>query len=160
MAHEVARVPKAATLGLFGAWLVHDLEELATMPIWAGVSREHAAVAIGLMGGVVAAASVAGAVTGGRSRFYQSALTGFGAHGWVHLAASAATRGYAPGVATSPLVVIPFAAWARKRLRAAGIEPETSWAGLALLPVLLGAVHGTAVLVTRGTKARRASLTR
>lgn len=155
----MARVPKAATLGLFGAWLVHDLEELATMPKWAGVSREHAAVAIGLMGGVVAAASVAGAVTDGKSRFYQSALAGFGLHGWVHLAASVATRGYAPGVVTSPLVVLPFSAWARKRLRSAGIEPEVSWAGLALVPVLLGAVHGTAVLVTRGTKARRVSLT-
>ncbi|AXB48583.1 hypothetical protein A4R43_17615 [Amycolatopsis albispora] len=150
---------KAATLGLFGAWLVHDLEELATMPKWAGVSREHAAVAIGLMGGVVAAAAVAGARTGGRSRFYRTALAAFDLHGWVHLAGSAVTRGYTPGVVTSPLVVIPFSRWARKRLRAAGIEEGTSWAGLALLPVLLGAVHGTAVLVTRGTKARYASLT-
>ncbi|MFE2147875.1 HXXEE domain-containing protein, partial [Streptomyces sp. NPDC059456] len=59
--------------------------------------------------------------TGGRSAFYQAALNGFGLHGLVHLGQAAATRGYTPGVVTSPLLVVPFTLWARGRLRRAGV---------------------------------------
>ncbi|MGW0392689.1 HXXEE domain-containing protein [Streptomyces sp. NPDC003042] len=133
-----------ATFGLLAAWTVHDLEEVATMArwsrsrvpvlrsrhprvpdrIWRGVtdvdSREFA-TAVGLMGLVVATAAADGYRTGGRSAFYRAALDGFGLHGLVHLAQAAATRGYTPGVVTSPLVVVPFTLWARGRLRRAGV---------------------------------------
>ncbi|MGW5317089.1 HXXEE domain-containing protein [Nocardia thailandica] len=117
--------------GLLVAWLANDTEEWFTMapwsrrvaadpdraaagPVWLRrpVSDEHAHTAIALMGGLVAAAAAAGAATGGRSRFFQAALVGFGAHGFGHLALSAAHRGYTPGVATAPTVVIPYALWA------------------------------------------------
>jgi hypothetical protein len=153
-------VSGAVTWGLFAAWAVHDVEELATMARWtrtAGpqlqerfprvpaqvweriqVTQKDVNVAIGLMAGVVGAASVAGALTGGRSRFYRTALLGFGLHGAVHLAQSAAYRGYTPGVVTAPLVVIPYSLWAVRRLKAAGIRVDrggSSAAGLALFPV-------------------------
>ncbi|MGW4791295.1 HXXEE domain-containing protein, partial [Nonomuraea sp. NPDC004297] len=73
---EAGRVPAAVAWGLLAAWAVHDAEELATMARWTRTARprlerrlpqvpwerlelsqEHVNVAIGLMGGVVAAAS-------------------------------------------------------------------------------------------------------
>ncbi|MCF2435573.1 HXXEE domain-containing protein [Streptomyces thinghirensis] len=48
----------------------------------------------------------AGRLTGGRSAAYQTALNAFGLHGLVHLAQAALVRGYTPGAATSPLVVV------------------------------------------------------
>ncbi|MEU4573954.1 HXXEE domain-containing protein [Nonomuraea sp. NPDC023979] len=160
------RVPATVTWGLLAAWMVHDAEELATMAGWARaarprlekrfpgvpwerleVSQRHVNVAIGLMGGVMAGASALGARTGGRSATFQTVLLGFGAHGVVHLAQAAATRGYTPGVVTSPLVVIPFSVWAWRRLKASGVPVAggaKSWAGLAAFPLLLGGVHAVA----------------
>jgi len=102
MATLRATVPKQVTWGLLVAWAVHDLEELATMApssrrivtrlrsrypqlpggVWERleVSPAHVAVAIGLMGTVMAAAAAAGARSGGRSGFYQAVLAGFGWH--------------------------------------------------------------------------------
>lgn len=137
-----------ATFGLLAAWAVHDLEEVATMARWsrtrvpvlrerhprvpdriwqrfASVDSREFATAVGVMGLVVAAAAADGHRTGGRSAFYQSALNGFGLHGLVHLAQCAATRGYTPGVVTSPLIVVPFTLWARGRLRRAGVLRPT-----------------------------------
>ncbi|CAL9289402.1 hypothetical protein SUDANB66_01608 [Streptomyces sp. SudanB66_2053] len=86
------------------------------------------------MGVVVGAASAAGRLTGGRSGFHQSALTGFGQHGVLHMAQAAAVRGRTPGSVTSPLVVLPFTLWARGRLRKAGVlrpaRPRDAVAGL------------------------------
>ncbi|WP_246257876.1 HXXEE domain-containing protein [Amycolatopsis anabasis] len=172
-------VPKSVTWGLFAAWLANDLEELITMPGWArrtrprlekrfpavpgrvwdrlDVSRGHAAVAIGLMGGVVAHAARAGARSGGRDGFYQAALAGFGWHGVVHVAQAALVRGYTPGVATSPTVVIPFSLWAWRRLRKAGVAGDgrtRSLGGIALFPVVLAGVHGVAAILS----ARRATI--
>jgi hypothetical protein len=134
---------KGIAWGLLVAWVIHDAEELATMAGWSreapdqvravlpGVpdrvveqlpmSNREAATAIGLTGVVMAAASVAGARSGGRSAFFQAALTGFGAHGVTHLAQSAALRRYTPGLVTTPLVVLPFSLWAWRRLRAYGV---------------------------------------
>ncbi|GAA4898584.1 HXXEE domain-containing protein [Streptomyces coeruleoprunus] len=149
----------AVTLGLFAAWALHDAEEVAFGPRWlrarlpelrerfpsvperawrtiAATDQRQFNAAVGVMGTIVGAAAVAGARTGGRSGFYQGALTGFGLHGLVHLAQAAAVRGYTPGSATSPLVVVPFTLWARGRLRRAGVLRPTrardAVAGLAL----------------------------
>ncbi|MEV7088209.1 HXXEE domain-containing protein [Streptomyces sp. NPDC093085] len=137
-------VSAAVTLGLLAAWVAHDAEELATGPGWIrenlpalrtrvpaaperlwrameAVDEREFAVAVGMMGAVVAAAAVAGRRTGGRSGFYQGALDGFGLHGVVHIAQAVAVRGYTPGSVTSPLLVVPFTLWARTRLRRAGV---------------------------------------
>ncbi|MFC9059487.1 HXXEE domain-containing protein [Streptomyces sp. NPDC057074] len=137
----------AVTLGLLAAWALHDAEELATMPGWwrrnlpdlrerfpavpegvwrraGSVDGREFAVAVGAMAAVVASASVAGRLTGGRSAVYQTALDAFGLHGLVHLAQAGLVRGYTPGSVTSALIVVPFTVWARHRLRRArGLRP-------------------------------------
>ncbi len=148
MATLRATVPKQVTWGLLVAWAVHDLEELATMApssrrivtrlrsrypqlpggVWERleVSPAHVAVAIGLMGTVMAAAAAAGARSGGRSGFYQAVLAGFGWHAVGHLAQAAAVGGYAPGVVTAPVVVAPFSVLLTRRTGAAGGELSPS----------------------------------
>lgn len=173
-------VPLTVTAGLFVAWLLHDLEELATLPGWAGrhreqlrrtlpgvpastwdrldVSRRHTTAAIGLMGVLVAAASADGVWTGGRSTVYQAFLDGFGWHALSHLAQSAVTRTYTPGVLTSPVIVAPFAIWARGRLRRAGVPvaaPGRSLRALMLLPPMLAIVHQGATAMERARSATR-----
>ncbi|WP_049571892.1 HXXEE domain-containing protein [Nonomuraea sp. SBT364] len=164
------RVPATVTWGLLAAWVAHDAEELATMATWARaarprlekrfpgvpwerleVSQRHVNVAIGLMGGVMAGASALGARTGGRSATFQAALLGFGAHGVVHLAQAAATRGYTPGVVTAPLVVIPYSVWAWRRLKAAGVPVSggtAGWAAAAAFPLLVAGIQAVAHAVT------------
>lgn len=138
------KVGGAVTLGLLAAWAAHDAEEVAALPgwlrrnvpalrerfpavpeaVWRRAGSLHTrefAVAVGVMGAVVAATSAAGYATGGRSAVYQTALNGFGLHGLVHLAQAAVVRGYTPGAATSPVLVVPFTLWARRRLRRAGV---------------------------------------
>ncbi|MEV8453562.1 HXXEE domain-containing protein [Streptomyces sp. NPDC052095] len=180
---ERETVSKAVTWGLLAAWAVHDLEELATMARWARaarpvlrerfprlpetvlermeVSQREAGVAIGLMGGLVAAAAADGARTGGRSRFFRAALVGFGAHGGVHLAQSVVYRGYTPGVVTAPVVVVPYTVWALRRLRAAGVGSggaRTGAAALVLLPAALGGVHALARRTGRRGRAGRSAV--
>ncbi|MFF4948923.1 HXXEE domain-containing protein [Streptomyces chattanoogensis] len=137
-------ISPAVTLGLFAAWALHDAEEVAFGPRWIRENvpalrkrfphvpesvwqfmetfddREFRA-AVGVMAVIVAAAAASGHRTGGRSAFFQGALNGFGLHGVMHLAQAAAARGYTPGSATSPVIVIPFTLWARGRLRRAGL---------------------------------------
>ncbi|RVX39283.1 uncharacterized protein with HXXEE motif [Nonomuraea polychroma] len=166
------RVPATVTWGLLAAWAVHDAEEVATMAGWVRKARprlerrfpdvpwerlevpqRHVNVAIGLMGGVIAGAAALGARTGGHSPVFQAALAGFGAHGVLHLAQAAATRGYTPGAATAPVVVIPFSVWAWRRLRAAGVPVRSGTGALAALPLVLGGVHVLAHVLTRPRRA-------
>lgn len=167
----------AVTLGLLGAWALHDVEELATVPRWLRenvpvlrerfpavperawqraetVDAHEFAVAVGLMAVIVATASGAGALTGGRSGLYQGALDGFGLHGIVHLAQAGAVRGYTPGSVTSALVVVPFTLWARGRLRRAGVLRPTRPRDLAIGLAAAGAAtvvsHAVARRVLRG----------
>lgn len=175
----------AVTLGLLAAWALHDAEELATVPgwwrrnlpalrerfptvpeaVWRRVDpadgREFA-VAVGVMAAVVASASAAGRLTGGRSAAYQTALNAFGLHGLVHLAQAGLVRGYTPGSATSPLIVVPFTLWARHRLRRAGVLHATRPRDLAVGFGLAGAaVAGSHVVARRltgaGVRARSGS---
>ncbi|MGW7521548.1 HXXEE domain-containing protein [Streptomyces sp. NPDC054796] len=172
----VGGVGAGVTLGLFAAWAAHDAEEVATGPrrlaarlpelrerlprvpdrVWRaleGVDAREFAVAVTGVGLVVAAAAADGHRTGGRSGFYQSTLTGFGLHGAVHLAQAAAVRGYPPGAATTPLVVLPFTLWARGRLRRAGVLRATrvreAMGGLAMAGLVTVASHALAGRVTR-----------
>ena len=150
------KVGASVTRGLLGAWIVHDLEELLTMPAWSQrapeqiasalpaapgallqqlpMSRTEASTAIGLMGILMAAASAAGAATDGRSRLFQASLTGFGLHAATHLAQSLLLKRYTPGLITTPLVVIPFSVCAHHRLRQTNtpIAPTSTRLNLAL----------------------------
>ncbi|MFH9724475.1 HXXEE domain-containing protein [Streptomyces sp. NPDC017254] len=164
--NESAGVDALATYGLFLAWAVHDVEELAFGPRWLrenvpllrerfpgvpeavwraaeSVDEREFTLAVGVMAAVVGAAAVAGARSGGRSAFYQGALNGFGLHGLVHLAQAAAVRGVTPGSVTSPLVVVPFTLWARGRLRRAGVLRPS---GLLDVVAGLGVAAGATVL--------------
>lgn len=130
-----------ATAGLYVAWMVNDLEELATMsansrtlvtrlPDWIpapasvqerGLTQRYIATAVPAVGLVVAAAAVRGYRTRGRSAFYQNVLLGFGLHGLGHIGVSVLARGYTSGVATAPTVVVPFWLWATRALGSAGV---------------------------------------
>ncbi|MFF4141986.1 HXXEE domain-containing protein [Streptomyces sp. NPDC001698] len=174
------QVGTAVTFGLLAAWALHDVEELATVPGWqrrnvpvlrerfpgvpeavwrrlGSVDAREFAVAVGMMGAIVAAASAAGRVTGGRSDFYQTALNAFGLHGLVHLAQAAAVRGYTPGSATSPVLVVPFTLWARARLRSAGVlrptRPRDLVLGLGLAGAATVASHAAARRLPAGRSA-------
>ncbi|MFG3494572.1 HXXEE domain-containing protein [Streptomyces sp. NPDC047928] len=168
----------AVAYGLLAAWALHDAEEVAFGPRWLrdhlpelrerfpgvperiwraaeAVDQREFTVAVGLMGGIVAAASVAGHRTGGRSGFYQAALTGFGLHGLVHLAQAAAVRGYTPGSVTSPLLVVPFTLWARGRLRRAGVlRPARTRDAVTGLAMAAGATILSHAVARRVTGAR------
>lgn len=149
-------VSKKVTWGLLAAWVVHDLEELVTMARWTRRHRHvpttttpEAAIAIGVVGVVVAAAAADGARTDGRSRFFQSVLAGFGLHAVTHVASSAVFRSYTPGVLTAPTVVAPFSLWAFRRLSRAGIPAKPSSRALLWFPVIVVGAHGIARLAMR-----------
>lgn len=172
-------VSEAATWGLLAAWVVHDLEELLTMPGWAhravprlrrlypwlparawsalDRSTAQVAVAIGLMGVLVAVAAVDGARTGGRSVFYQAVLAGFGLHSVFHVGQTIFARGYTPGLVTAPLVVAPFSLWAWQHLDGAGVVTQdagtTVLVVLVLVPPVLLGFHALAGLITTAGRA-------
>lgn len=165
-------MPWTVTWGLFLAWAVHDVEELATgsefmrhtdLPL-PKLDQEHMSTAIGLMGGVMAAASAAGAASGGRSPFFQTVLLGFGLHSITHVAPAIVLRRYTPGVATVPLVVAPFSLWAIGQLRARGVEFRARPRSFLWFPVVVGGAHVAASLITRlrhrGQKALRSTAPR
>jgi hypothetical protein len=158
-----------ATTGLFAAWLVHDLEELATMsgtsrvlmaqlpdrvPAPAslrdhGLTNRHIAVGVATVGMIVATAAVRGYRTHGHSTFYQNALLGFGLHGFGHIGISVLTHGYTSGVATSPTIVIPFWLWATQVLNQAGVPNRRSIpAAIALAAGSIASGHLVAFLQT------------
>lgn len=115
------------------------------------VSQAHVNVGVVLMGLLYTAAAVDGVRSRGAGRLYQDVQLVFGLHGFTHLAASAATRGYTSGVLTSPTVVIPQWRWAAHELAAAGV-PRVGRLSRAL-PVVLGwlaASHLAAQAVTGG----------
>ena len=170
-----AHLPRSVTWGLLAAWAVHDAEELCTMARWPdrarprlernlpwvparlwdglSVSRQHAAVAIGLMGAFMGVAAARGARTDGASTLFQATLAGFGMHAVPHLASAVLTRGYTPGVLTAPTVVAPFALWAWSRLRRAEVPIAPVSPAAALLgPAVIAGVHVAASGLIRLTE--------
>jgi hypothetical protein len=132
------------TYGLLLAWTVHDLEEVLTFErftqtavprlrerlpavperVWLRLESTTPAeftTAVGIVGVFMAAASAAGQASGGRSKYFQLMLAGFGLHTVGHVGSAVATRGYTPGLVTSPIVAAPFAVWAVRRLKRAGV---------------------------------------
>jgi Protein of unknown function with HXXEE motif len=165
------------TWGLLAAWTVHDLEEVLAFGPWqrsGGLGRmcvrlpfvpgaafdaaeritpRRYALAVGLVGGVMAAASARGAATGGRSPLFQGLLTGFGMHAFTHAGWSLAAGGYTPGVATTPTIVVPFSCLAIRRLRRAGlatpVSPTEAVAGLVGAVLLVQTSHVVAAVLDR-----------
>ncbi len=145
----------AVSVGLFVAWAAHDAEEWLTMagqsadamkrvPRWVplpedvrerGLTQGQYEAALMVMAGLMASASVAGARTGGRSRWFQWALDAYGLHGIGHIASAVLLRRYTSGSVTSPVVVIPFWLWARKALAAEGV-PLCGVKPLSVLPLV------------------------
>ncbi len=76
-------------------------------------------------------------------------MDGFGLHGLVHLAQAAAVRGYTPGSVTSPLIVIPYAVWARGRLRRTGRLRPTDARGAVSGLAMAGAATALSHFVAR-----------
>lgn len=130
--HGGAAVRARGPVTLFGAWALHDLEEIVAFPAtthrlaeetgadWLRTSGRQSAVAIGLMGVVVGVACVRGAVTNGRSHFYRRTLAGLDLHVWSHVAASVVLRRYTAGVLTTVPVMLPGASVAERELAASG----------------------------------------
>ncbi|KAA0022255.1 HXXEE domain-containing protein [Antrihabitans cavernicola] len=165
---------KRVTLGLFGAWLLHDAEEWFTLAPFSArkaasgggqvglpwmrreISEAHAHTAVALVGVVIAAASARGYRTEGRSRFYQAALAGFGLHGFSHLGMTVAERGYTPGVVTAPIVVLPFGYYAHRELARTGVARpglRTALEGIAVAGGALAASHALAGMLHPATSA-------
>lgn len=148
-----SQVPPGVTWGLLVSWLVHDLEEVATVAAFvdayeqrAGrrfpVSPEQMAAAVTTIGLLVVVASVRGATSGGRSTLFRRVLLAHAAHSAWHVGASLALRAYTPGVVTAAAVVGPHGWWALRRLR------ETQgWAGSAQLGELRTVVPGAVAAV-------------
>jgi Protein of unknown function with HXXEE motif len=170
-------VGSSVTWGLLAAWVVHDLEEVLAFGPWqrAGgigamrrrltfipaaafdaaerITPRRYALAVGVVGSVVAVASARGAATGGRSALFQGLLTGFGMHAATHVGWSAAAGGYTPGIATTPTIVMPFSWWALRSLRRAGVatpvSPAEAVAGVVGAVLLIQASHATAAVLDR-----------
>jgi hypothetical protein len=49
-------------------------------------------------------------------------VAAFAGHGVTHVLSSVAYGGYTPGVATVPLVIVPYSVWASRALRRAGVQ--------------------------------------
>jgi hypothetical protein len=162
-------------LALSVAWAIHDAEELLTMARWSRQARARLAsrypwipdrvlhvldvlpgqipIGIGLVGVPMTAAAMAGAATHGRSRFYQAALLGFGAHGVGHMVQSIAYRGYTPGVATSPALVVFTVVWWR-HLEADGVAGDVDRV-LSMATLLAPVAPAAHVLARRIIRAAR-----
>ena len=121
-------------IALVTAWAIHDIEEAIAFPATCEaiatrteidalrIDTRQSWLAVGLMGGLVAAVGVHGRRTQGRSRWYRAMVAGLEAHVGVHLAQSLALRGYTAGVVTAPLVMLPGARIARRELAREGIR--------------------------------------
>ncbi len=173
------RVSPAVPYGLLLAWAVHDLEEVLTFERWTRTTvprlRERFprvpgrvwqrlepadardfALAVAIVGVFMATASAAGQASSGRSRYFQLMLAGFGLHTVGHVAATAGAHDYTPGVVTAPLVAAPFAAWAIRRLKAAGTWEKLSARdivpGTALALVVFVGSHALARAINRSQR--------
>ncbi|WP_369368232.1 HXXEE domain-containing protein [Streptomyces sp. CG4] len=176
MTREPNAAGAAVTWGLLAAWALHDTEEVVMVSRWVrtevpelrkrfprvpetvwrrleSVDAREFTTAVAAMAVVLAAACADGQRTGGRSAVYQTALNAFGLHGLVHLAQAAALRGYTPGSATTPVLVLPFTVWARGRLRRSGVlrptRPREVAQGLAFAAAATVATHALAQGVLR-----------
>ncbi|TWS19443.1 HXXEE domain-containing protein [Tsukamurella asaccharolytica] len=83
----------------------------------------------------------AGAV--GASRQVHATLLAYGLHGFSHLALAAGSGGYAPGVVTTPITVLPFWWWASGRLARAGVRRPVAGLLPGAAAMFVGGVAGS-----------------
>lgn len=168
-------VSPAVSYGLLLAWAVHDLEEVLAFEPWTrtalprlrerfprvpdlvwqrleSTDAQDFALAVAIVGVFMATASAAGQASGGRSKYFQLMLAGFGLHTFSHVATAVGARGYTPGAVTAPLVAAPFAVWATRRLKAAGI-----WEKFSTSDIVPGTALALAVFVGSHAVARALS---
>lgn len=150
-------------LALFTAWAVHDLEELIAFPAttqrlaedlgadWVRITGRQSAAAIGLMGTIVGAACVRGAVTSGRSRTYRRVVAGLDLHVWTHVLAPLLLRRYTAGALTAVPIMLPGALAAKRELASAGypLTGTDRATGLAMMALAALACHGAARALVR-----------
>ncbi len=85
------------------------------------------ALAVGVVAVAVGGVTVASLRNlDGDLRLFRIALAAFSAHSLSHVGASALFRGYTPGVATVPLVIVPHTLWAWPRRRRTGLVTTTA----------------------------------
>jgi hypothetical protein len=134
------------------AFIVHDGEELATMPAWLAAHGDTASGLLPRMPGLsegslilamdrvqlmlamgailLLLTSVTAAVSLSRSKValhaYGFVLGGFFLHGFGHLAQALLLRGYTPGVVTAALVVIPVSLFVYRTLWKSGALSRTA----------------------------------
>lgn len=151
------------------SWLVHDLEEIATIETWSrywervglddasGVrrrlvgtiasTRRRFTIAVAIVGSVVVGATVASVVDpdGIGLVVYATILGGYFLHAFVHLAQSIVLRGYTPGLVTALVLVVPSSLYLYWRLLSAALvdiqtATVTCVVGLVLFgPIVVGA---------------------
>jgi hypothetical protein len=140
------------------AFLVHDGEELATMPGWiaangdripdivrqaapaAGDGKVALLVAMAALFAALSAVSAGAFFARGRAFLfaYATLLGAFFVHGFGHLGQAALFGGYTPGVVTAALVVIPASLLICARLRQSGASGRL---------LLVAGALGTALVV-------------
>ena len=165
------RATHAVPVGLFAAWCVNDAEELLTMaptsrrvlerlpaavpipPAWRtrGLPQKHVNVGIGVMAAVMAGFAYEGWRSGGRSPWFQDAMTVFGLHGITHMLSPLVVGGYATGAATGP-VCTAYWLWGRRALAREGVEVRFRPASALLFPVAMALSHGAGYLATRSAR--------
>lgn len=116
---------------------------------------KESALAISLMGVLVAAAAAKGATTGGRSPLFQYVLAGLHGHVYTHVAASVRLRRYTTGVVTAVAVMAPYSTHSRRVLRAAGLLIEGPRPDLLGAALLLPATYTCHILARHLLKFRR-----
>ena len=158
-----------------GSWLVHDLEEVATIEGWsqrwkhtgqndlstvqrrlAGVlasGRRRFTLAVALVGCVVVGATVLGVSdpNGVGMVVYVTVLGGYFLHAFVHLGQSLVLRGYTPGLVTAVSVALPTSVYLYWRLLSAHlVDVEIAIAtGVLGLVVFVPIVVGATVIAGR-----------
>jgi hypothetical protein len=150
------------------SWLIHDLEEIATIDGWSrrwdlresddltsvqrrlvgavASTRRRFTIAVALVGCVVVGATVAGVVdsNGIGIGVYTTILGGYFLHAFVHVGQAVVFRGYTPGLVTAAFVVIPVSLGLYWRLLSAGLVDigtvtTTGLFGLVLfVPIVVG----------------------
>jgi hypothetical protein len=127
---------RRAALSLFVAWLIHDMEEVFTFPATSRllarrfstttlvVTPAQSALAITLMGVLVAVACHRGIRTNGDSRLFRAVTAGLEAHVATHILASVVQKHYTAGLVTAPLAMLPGARVVRSALRRHGRPQE------------------------------------
>lgn len=147
-----------------GVFLVHDAEEIATVPSWLHAHRAALpaavqafaivttrqftiAVVVLFLGLLVATMhAVLRARAGVRSVPFLLLAGALVANGVTHLAQAVAIRGYTPGLITAVLFVIPYGIGLGQQLHSTGLTSRRSWLAMiacgALLqvPIIVGVI--------------------